>query len=137
MFYILFWFFFFKQKTAYEMRISDWSSDVCSSDLRHADLLARQQRLLGKAEALDLGEIFARLEGRDVEGRGAGDRARRIVARDENRHVARADAHSVERMIGIEFTRQFGYDIGIDAQRHPSRPHLVLGCRGNGSGGVQ
>src|SRR3546814_7629911 len=29
-------FFFFKQKTAYEMRISDWSSDVCSSDLRYA-----------------------------------------------------------------------------------------------------
>src|SRR3546814_10669680 len=32
------WFFFFKQKTAYEMRMSDWSSDVCSSDLsRHQD----------------------------------------------------------------------------------------------------
>src|SRR3546814_13069218 len=29
-------FFFFKQKTAYEMRISDWSSDVCSSDLLEA-----------------------------------------------------------------------------------------------------
>src|SRR3546814_7746468 len=29
----VFCFFFFKQKTAYEMRISDWSSDVCSSDL--------------------------------------------------------------------------------------------------------
>src|SRR3546814_3718933 len=29
--------FFFKQKTAYEMRISDWSSDVCSSDLRPDD----------------------------------------------------------------------------------------------------
>src|SRR3546814_4440213 len=29
----LLYFFFFKQKTAYEMRISDWSSDVCSSDL--------------------------------------------------------------------------------------------------------
>src|SRR3546814_5279141 len=28
-----YFFFFFKQKTAYEMRISDWSSDVCSSDL--------------------------------------------------------------------------------------------------------
>src|SRR3546814_6569883 len=27
-------FFFFKQKTAYELRISDWSSDVCSSDLK-------------------------------------------------------------------------------------------------------
>src|SRR3546814_36266 len=31
--YFLFFVFFFKQKTAYEMRISDWSSDVCSSDL--------------------------------------------------------------------------------------------------------
>src|SRR3546814_10997109 len=31
----LWFFFFFKQKTAYEMRISDWSSDVCSSDLCH------------------------------------------------------------------------------------------------------
>src|SRR3546814_3714337 len=30
-------FFFFKQKTAYEMRISDWSSDVCSSDLLAED----------------------------------------------------------------------------------------------------
>src|SRR3546814_8443351 len=30
---LLLYFFFFKQKTAYEMRISDWSSDVCSSDL--------------------------------------------------------------------------------------------------------
>src|SRR3546814_2207717 len=34
-FYLVYFcfFFFFKQKTAYEMRISDWSSDVCSSDL--------------------------------------------------------------------------------------------------------
>src|SRR3546814_16175296 len=40
-------FFFFKQKTAYEMRISDWSSDVCSSDL------ARREPAVG-AEALRL-----------------------------------------------------------------------------------
>src|SRR3546814_5608369 len=33
-------FFFFKQKTAYEMRISDWSSDVCSSDLRPTPSIA-------------------------------------------------------------------------------------------------
>src|SRR3546814_3193356 len=33
---MVFFCFFFKQKTAYEMRISDWSSDVCSSDLIHA-----------------------------------------------------------------------------------------------------
>src|SRR3546814_6041015 len=36
LFYLIF-FFFFKQKTAYEMRISDWSSDVCSSDLKQFD----------------------------------------------------------------------------------------------------
>src|SRR3546814_4912286 len=36
-------FFFFKQKTAYEMRISDWSSDVCSSDLP-GELAGRDDR---------------------------------------------------------------------------------------------
>src|SRR3546814_4960509 len=36
-------FFFFKQKTAYEMRISDWSSDVCSSDLVYKVLSAFEE----------------------------------------------------------------------------------------------
>src|SRR3546814_1240313 len=47
-------FFFFKQKTAYEMRISDWSSDVCSSDL--------------VTETCDLGALYLRLkdEGHEV-----------------------------------------------------------------------
>src|SRR3546814_7150684 len=40
----LLFFFFFKQKTAYEVRISDWSSDVCSSDLVK-DIPARIRRL--------------------------------------------------------------------------------------------
>src|SRR3546814_5174795 len=35
---LCFVFFFFKQKTAYEMRISDWSSDVCSSDLLKVEI---------------------------------------------------------------------------------------------------
>src|SRR3546814_7211039 len=35
-------FFFFKQKTADDMRISDWSSDVCSSDLHHREHLVTQ-----------------------------------------------------------------------------------------------
>src|SRR3546814_8295449 len=43
-------FFFFKQKTAYEMRISDWSSDVCSSDLGEI-AGERQSRLLAEAVA--------------------------------------------------------------------------------------
>src|SRR3546814_8776693 len=37
-----FFFFFFKQKTAYEMRISDWSSDVCSSDLTASSTSGRR-----------------------------------------------------------------------------------------------
>src|SRR3546814_1437508 len=41
--------FFFKQKTAYEMRISDWSSDVCSSDLRISRRVQRQFDVLRRA----------------------------------------------------------------------------------------
>src|SRR3546814_5118519 len=40
-----FFFFFFKQKTAYELRISDWSADVCSSDLRYAVLVLPGQAI--------------------------------------------------------------------------------------------
>src|SRR3546814_351310 len=53
-------FFFFKQKTAYEMRISDWSSDVCSSDL-----LDPQLQFDGKpGEAMPVGDISA--DGADI-----------------------------------------------------------------------
>src|SRR3546814_5478727 len=45
---IEFCFFFFKQKTAYEMRISDWSSDVCSSDLGY---LLKKGRAVRASEA--------------------------------------------------------------------------------------
>src|SRR3546814_994622 len=45
--------FFFKQKTAYEMRISDWSSDVCSSDLR--GVIARDLARRGQEAARILG----------------------------------------------------------------------------------
>src|SRR3546814_5278097 len=57
-------FFFFKQKTAYEMRISDWSSDVCSSDLNAAGL-AETARLVeadgarASLHRLDLSDIPA------------------------------------------------------------------------------
>src|SRR3546814_15274829 len=40
----MFFFFFFKQNTAYELRISDWSSDVCSSDLIPIDPLTSQDQ---------------------------------------------------------------------------------------------
>src|SRR3546814_5209934 len=51
---IYFMFFFFKQKTAYEMRISDWSSDVCSSDLQagasDAEIAATMERVRALTE---------------------------------------------------------------------------------------
>src|SRR3546814_6812258 len=47
---VVFFIFFFKQKTAYEMRISDWSSDVCSSDLAAPALCAGNSVILKPAE---------------------------------------------------------------------------------------
>src|SRR3546814_4306091 len=47
--------FFFKQRTSYEMRISDWSSDVCSSDLVAAIASGRKLRLPAIAADADLG----------------------------------------------------------------------------------
>src|SRR3546814_6206842 len=52
-------FFFFKQKTAYEMRISDWSSDVCSSDLDSSGQLSVTLDSSG-------GKIVVRAGGGDV-----------------------------------------------------------------------
>src|SRR3546814_3136433 len=47
--------FFFKQKTAYEMRISDWSSDVCSSDLDPGTVsLDRQHQAATHGDAVDM-----------------------------------------------------------------------------------
>src|SRR3546814_20034298 len=43
-------FFFFKQKTAYEMRISDWSSDVCSSDLSSSVIARAKSGLYNQME---------------------------------------------------------------------------------------
>src|SRR3546814_2008928 len=54
----LFFFVFFKQKTAYEMRISDWSSDVCSSDLEEL-----AQEAFARVLALDDMSCIENLEG--------------------------------------------------------------------------
>src|SRR3546814_8763355 len=74
-----FWcvFFFFKQKTAYEMRISDWSSDVCSSDL------ARQQPHIGIGEQT----VDPRILARPYEGAVRGDRANARLAIERRQAV--------------------------------------------------
>src|SRR3546814_10258165 len=55
-------FFFFKQKTAYEMRISDWSSDVCSSDLLADDRLGHPRYLEGAMLTLEINPVTELLE---------------------------------------------------------------------------
>src|SRR3546814_1332849 len=67
-------FFFFKQKTAYEMRISDWSSDVCSSDLFVAAKLLVH---LAEENLVDRGLGRQRGTPRSSERRGHYPRAKR------------------------------------------------------------
>src|SRR3546814_8650186 len=68
----LFLVFFFKQKTAYEMRISDWSSDVCSSDLRGG--FTRHFFLAAAALAAVAAPLAAQSADRGAVDRGAVDR---------------------------------------------------------------
>src|SRR3546814_5262618 len=68
-------FFFFKQKTAYEMRISDWSSDVCSSDLLAQ--VRRAERELNRVVAVVLGCADLRHDART--GLDDGDRDDAVV----------------------------------------------------------
>src|SRR3546814_3763103 len=70
-------FFFFKQKTAYEMRISDWSSDVCSSDLA-----ARMGLVIGPG-ALEAGQEAV------VDVDGAARQRRAHFRRSEERRVGK------------------------------------------------
>src|SRR3546814_14767147 len=66
-------FFFFKQKTAYEMRISDWSSDVCSSDLKsYAGFLQAGYKFSLSDTISVAGMVGARLTRTDREIAGSG-----------------------------------------------------------------
>src|SRR3546814_4661939 len=86
----MFVFFFFKQKTAYEMRISDWSSDVCSSDLA----LRRSRQVLDAAQCIALRITTAARSGGQID-RHAPRRARvarRIAASAANQRISTAAA---------------------------------------------
>src|SRR3546814_14845859 len=68
-------FFFFKQKTAYEMRISDWSSDVCSSDLAGSASFHHPDRVRLEAWSAAPGQMRRR-DGRAIRRPAPGDRRR-------------------------------------------------------------
>src|SRR3546814_6591756 len=69
--------FFFKQKTAYEMRISDWSSDVCSSDLLQV-LVDDEDRLAPALHVADGGPDLAADDRRQALGRLVEDQQARV-----------------------------------------------------------
>src|SRR3546814_6814580 len=84
-------FFFFKQKTAYEMRISDWSSDVCSSDL----LVLVAARLQAGDEVREVGhraQLVGKLAAHAVEVRADAD----VVDADQLDRVVDLVEHRVD-----------------------------------------
>src|SRR3546814_7153732 len=88
-------FFFFKQKTAYEMRISDWSSDVCSSDLGAGVVAVRGRRGPGAPAVAVAAVVRTGLRAPDrtaARGRGM-DRGRRRGGRPRS---IRSEEHTSE-----------------------------------------
>src|SRR3546814_6496073 len=83
--------FFFKQKTAYEMRISDWSSDVCSSDLKSKHLFGARIILACKLGVDALGDVVDLVPRRIVDQPMdlMLDIARRTIIRSEERRVGK------------------------------------------------
>src|SRR3546814_10652584 len=102
-------FFFFKQKTAYEMRISDWSSDMCSSDLqarnRAADVQLQQQQLAAAG----------------ADGNQAG-RLVRTQRRDAALHLQRLTDHGAFRMVVHAQLVVAGHQVEPGHRRGDHRP---------------
>src|SRR3546814_1968927 len=120
-------FVFCKQKTAYEMRISDWSSDVCSSDLR-VDLHAQRQQVGEVAhQALDFRRVAPAHRGADYHVTLAGKvgEQQRIRAEQGHEqghvHVAPAGMHR-----GGKVSRAHDH-ARSPAARHPALAWLVRG----------
>src|SRR3546814_10024457 len=97
-------FFFFNQKTAYELRISDWSSDVCSSDLVETGLLESDARKLnrGFVSRMTRGRPWLTLKlAASLDGRTA-------MASGESQWItganARADVHRLRAAAGCVMT---------------------------------
>src|SRR3546814_9556073 len=98
--------FFVKQKTAYEMRISDWSSDVCSSDLPDADGAPANGRRVEPVRfvgAVMMQESIDHIDGGDGRNDEAqGDQKGNEAVDDAEQGEDAADERSEERRVGKE-----------------------------------
>src|SRR3546814_7400270 len=110
-------FFFFKQKTAYEMRISDWSSDVCSSDLPRrgqgrAVVAAAGGQSRGRRGLTACGAVAAARRRRDLAGEAGRDCAARPPATVARRGIDRpAQARSEEHTSELQSLMRISYAV--------------------------
>src|SRR3546814_17174027 len=93
-------FFFFKQKTAYEMRISDWSSDVCSSDLHEGADLGVEPRVVQVEVLAD--DAVEHAQEPDHQQRQRGDAVAAVDAAEFRQHGA---VHAAAQQHGLEIGR--------------------------------
>src|SRR3546814_18399186 len=118
-------FFFFKQKTAYEMRISDWSSDVCSSDLHIHDAATREAEIDAALEivAVRVSELRRELalpadNTLMHPGHGLAQFAHRIIGILQMHHERRVCDHALRRTIGLVPSRIPQRHIAVQRIKH-------------------
>src|SRR3546814_19453181 len=120
--YMYIFFFFFKQKTAYELRISDWSSDVCSSDLARPREIAQQH--VGEQSSVDIAAAQDDADGLALEALGVREQRReprRARALDHGLFDLEQQAH---RFFEAALTDQ--HDI-VDQRLDQARKSVVWG----------
>src|SRR3546814_923820 len=122
--------FFFKQKTAYEMRSSDWSSDVCSSDLAPESAQVREHRGQFALEARiveRLGRRLARHGRRGPIGRGAAEEI--LIATMLRRSIGQSKAEASSGPVPMSAPTWIPDGIRplSDGWRHP----ILAACRGS------
>src|SRR3546814_19872110 len=118
---------FFKQKTAYEVRISDWSSDVCSSDLRKEQDQHHALPEIGQAEAED-GACHDRLAADGV-GLQAGQHAERHAEEDGDEQRQEGQLQGGRQLGEDEAERVGGMDeasaeVGLRRVRHEDEEQI-------------
>src|SRR3546814_2791870 len=124
-------FFFFKQKTAYDMRISDWSSDVCSSDLASTDEGILGQCTAGGVPLVE--EVVDPAEQRPVTGEA-------VIGSEVDHRVAWQLAAALYLVVGLmtvvlvaaHVLRRVRQDAGADSQaliEIPVQPQLEVVLR--------
>src|SRR3546814_17134614 len=127
-------FFFLKQKTAYEMRISDWSSDVCSSDLALAVTLHPQR--IGRPIGSDCRRrrptpILPGQETFATKGKENGAASQVVAEPDHQPATALRQApDKPARRGGVEVDRGSGHGGGHGGKHHPTPATFRMGEEG-------